>query len=365
MKIKFLSLIILSVLILISCGGDSNVADITWEGTWMSTENYDQRGTFTFDLRLEYEELSGTITISGMGIEDLEVLGEADKSYSSSGTGGGGTVVITYIDFSDLDDEVTFEASVYTHDLDSDTEIKGIYSNAATGDSGRWYCSYPDRNDFSSITSVPLDTSIWNIVDMCFDGENLWVLEVDTGSKSICKVDEGNGNVMETFSVPEAIYNPNGLTWDGSNLWCVGDDNLYKLDNSCSVESSVPFEEGGWYLAYVSGSLWSIVSGGFMFFEDELSRVNPSNGNIESSFDFYSRNLGGLASDGTNLWVSFSYDQYDWNVIQKLDLEGNVIEQYNSPCYTPGVLACDGSSFLYCIGSDAYSIERRIFKLGI
>ena len=362
MKIKFLSVVFVTVLILISCG-DSNVADITWEGTWLSTENYDQRGTFTFDLRLEYEELSGTITIPGMGIENLEILGEADKSYSSSGTGGGSTVVITYIDFSDLDNEVTFEASVYTHDIDSDTEIKGIYSNSATGDSGRWYCSYADRNDFSSISSVSLDSSIWNIVDICFDGENLWVLEVDTGSKVIYEVDEDNGNVLETFGVPGIIYNPNGLTWDGSNLWCLGDDSLYKLDKSCSVESSVPFEEGGWYLTYVSGSLWSIV-GSFLMDEDELWEINPSNGNIEGSFDFYSRNLGGLASDGTNLWVSFSYDQYDWNVIQKLDLEGNVIERYNAPCYTPRVLASDGS-FLYCIGSDAYSIERRIFKLGI
>ena len=98
--------------------------------------------------------------------------------------------------------------------------------------------------------------------------------------------------------------------------------------------------------------------------EDELCEIDPSDGSIESSFDFYSRNLGGLASDGSNLWASFSYDQYDWNVICEMDLQGNVIERYNSPCYTPGALASDGS-FFYCIGSDKYSTERRIFKLGI
>lgn len=354
MKIRFLSITIISVLILISCGGDSNCFDLNWEGTWMSEKNYDQRGTFTFDLRVEYEELSGTITIPGMGIEDLEVVGEADKDYSSSGVGGTGTVVLTDIDFSDLEDEITFGAIVYTHDIDSETEIKGTYSNAATGDSGRWYCKYEDRIDFSSISSIPLDSSIGSVRDMCFDGENLWVSEIDSGYAIICMVDEGNGTIIESFD----IY-ASGLTWDGSNLWCVGSDSLYKLDASCSIESSVPFEEGGSYLTYVSGSLWSIV-GNFLMFEDELCEIDPSDGSIGSSFDFYSRNLGGLTSDGTYLWVSFSYDQYDWNVIEKMDLEGNIIETYNSPCYTPGPIACDGS-VLYCIDA----VNWRIFRLGI
>jgi len=356
MKIKFLSLVIISVLILISCNDDPNVFDITWEGTWMSEKNYDERGTFTFNLQIEYEELSGTITIPGMGIENLEVVGDADKEYANIGTD---------MDFSDKDNEIDFSSfiGVFPENLDSDTKAKGTYTNEVTGDHGCWYCKYEDRNDFSSISSVPLDPSIWNIKDICFDGENLWVLEVDTEAVAIYKVDAGNGNVMETFGVPGIIYHPNGLTWDGSNLWCVGDGSLYKLDNSCSVESSVPFEEGGWYLTYVSGSLWSIV-GSFLMSEDKLSEINPSNGNIESSFGFYSRNLGGLVSDGTNLWASFSYNQYDWNVIRKLNLEGDIIEKYNSPCYTPRVLACDGS-FLYCIGFDISSSEKRIFKLGI
>jgi len=269
MKIRFLFVIIVSVLILISCGGDSNCVDLDWEGTWMSEKNYDQRGTFTFDLRVEYEELSGTITIPGMGIENLEVVGEASKDYSSSGVGGTGTVVLTHIDFSDEENELSFGAIVYTHDIDSETEIKGSYSNVATGDSGRWYCRYDDRIDFSSITSVSLDSSIGNVMDMCFDGENLWVLEIDSGFTAIYKVDEGNGNIiMESFDVPGS----NGLAWDGSNLWCVGSDSLYKLDNSCSIESSIPFEDGGRYLTYVSGSFWSIV-GSFLMLEDELCEV--------------------------------------------------------------------------------------------
>ncbi len=357
MKSRFLFAVLVSVLIFVSCGDDPNFVELTWVGTWMSTKNYDERGTFTFNLEIDYEEISGTITIPGMGIEDLEVVGIADKGYSPSGVGGSGTVVVTDIDFSDKENKLTFSSGVFTHELDSDTKLTGRYSNSETGDFGCWYCKYEDRNDFSSISSVPLDSSIGSVRDMCFDGENLWVSEIDSGYTIIYKVDEGNGTIIESFD----IYGT-GLAWDGLNLWCVGYDSLYKLDNSCSIESSIPFEEGGRYLTYASGSLWSIVSGGFMF-EDELCEINPSNGNIESSFDFYSRNLGGLASDGTYLWASFSYDQYDWNVIEKMDLQGNVIERYNSPCYTPGSLASDGSS-LYCIGSDINSHEKRIFKLG-
>ncbi len=359
MKIRFLFVIIVSVLILISCGGDSNCVDLNWEGTWMSEKNYDQRGTFTFDLRVEYEELSGTITISGMGIEDLEVVGEASKDYSSSGVGGTGTVVLTHIDFSDLEDEITFGATVYTHDIDSETEIKGIYSNAATGDSGRWYCRYTDRIDFSSISSVPLDSSIGSVRDMCFDGENLWVLEVDTEFAAIYKVDEGNGNVIESFDIHGIFLCPFGLTWDGSYLWCGYDDSLYQLNTLCAVISSVPYDEHESYLTYASGYIWSIIRS-YMLFDSKLCRIDPSNGNVEEVHDLNSRDLGGLAYAGTNLWASFSYDQYDWTVIYKIDMSGNFIETYNSPCYRPGVLAGSGS-FLYCI--DAWN--RRIFKLGI
>ena len=358
MKIRFLLIIFLSVLILVSCGDNSNCVDLNWEGTWISEKNFDERGTFTFDLRVEYEELSGTVTISGMGIEDLEVTGEASKDYSSSGVGGTGTVVLTDIEFSDLESEITFEAIVYTHNIDSETEIKGTYSNAATGDSGRWYCRYTDRIDFSSISSISLDSSIGSVIDMCFDGENLWVLDIDSGYTIIYKVDEGNGTIIESFDM-EGTISGSGLAWDGSNLWSMGHDSLFRLDNFCSVESSIPFEGGGRYLTYVSGSLWSIV-GSFLMFEDELCEINPADGGIESSFDFYSRNLGGLTSDGTCLWASFSYDQYDWNIIEKMDLEGNVIEIYNSPCYTPGALAF-GGSLLYCIDAG----NNRIYKLGI
>jgi hypothetical protein len=353
MKSRFLFAVILAVLIFVSCADDPNIVGLRWEGTWMSTRNYDERGTFTFDLQIEYEELSGTITIPGMGINNLEVVGTAEKDIGDGGTD---------IDFSDIDNEISFGTYVGVLDVDSDTKAEGSYTNQATGDFGYWYCKYEDRIDFPSISSFALDSSIVNPGGICFDGENLLVSDLEPPA-TIYEIDITDGTIISSFDISGIITYPGGFDWDGESFWDAYSDTIYKFDASWTVDTS--FEcFGAGKLTCHAGYLWCIVGGGSMpLFEDELCKINPSSGSIESAYDFYSRNLAGLTSDGTNLWCSFSYDYFDWTAIYKMDTTGNFIETYNSPCYTPGALTSDGS-FLYCIGSDINSPEKRIFKLG-
>jgi len=93
----------------------------------------------------------------------------------------------------------------------------------------------------------------------------------------------------------------------------------------------------------------------------QIYKINPSSGSFEDSIDC-PESVEGLAFDGTNLWFSDVGPILvsSWRVIYKMDLTGNILETYNSPCYVPGSLVCDGA-FLYCIDSE----YKRIFKLGI
>jgi hypothetical protein len=349
MKSRFLFIIFLSVLFVVSCGSDPNFAEIHWQGTWMSTKNYDERGTFTFDLQIDYEELTGTITVPGMGIEDLEVVGTAEKEIADAATD---------IDFSDRDNKISFGTYIFTLDVDSDTEAEGSYTNEETGDFGYWYCKYENRKDFSSVSSFALDPSIVNPGDMCFNGENLMIVDKDF-PYAIYEVDITDGTIIDSFDIPGVFSYPSGFDWDGSNFWDAYLDTIYKFDASWSVDTFFECSQTG-RLTYHLGYLWCIYNG---MFEGYLCKIDPSNGNVESSYDFYMRNMAGFASDRTNLWCSKSYDQYDWAPICKIDTTGSFLETYNSPCYKPGALTFDGS-FLYCIGSDINSSERRIFKLG-
>lgn len=348
MKSRFLFLILLSVLVFISCSDNSDAVGITWRGIWMSEQNYDNRGTFTFNIQVEYENLTGAITIPGMGISDLQVEGEASKDYDAYHNS------VTHIEFFDIDGRITFTAVVYTHEIDSDTRLDGIYVDNANEDQGRWYCKDDSRKDFPYISSFPLDSSIVYPRGLCFDGINLWLSDVDAPA-TIYKIDATNGIIIDSFDVSGTIDNPQGLAWDGSSIWCMGGDSLYEFDTLCSIQSSIPYmTSGGTDITYASGYIWR---GDPLF--DKLQRIDPSNGNIESTYDSPTTWPAGFAFDGTNLWLSDGYNSYYWPAVFKIDLSGNILDTYDSPCFYPWGLAF-GDSYLYCIDFE----NKRIFKLG-
>jgi len=347
MKIRFLSLVIISVLILISCGGDPNSIEVTWQGTWLSENNYDDRGTFIFNLLIGNEEISGTITIPGMGINNSPVVGETEEDY--------GGALLKRIGFSDIANGIEFESFAY--DINGDTEVRGIYSNSSNGDFGQWYCSYSDRSDFSSISSFALDTLIVGPSGLCFDGAHLWVSNFSPAV--LYKIDVTNGIIIDSFDMSGIVSFPQGLAWDDSTLWCGGGGSICQLDTSCAVLASFSLPGNCEGAAYGSGYLWCYVQG--FNFTHQIYKINPSSGSFEDSIDC-PESVEGLAFDGTNLWFSDVGPILvsSWRVIYKMDLTGNILETYNSPCYVPGSLVCDGA-FLYCIDSE----YKRIFKLGI
>ena len=133
------------------------------------------------------------------------------------------------------------------------------------------------------------------------------------------------GTVSDSLTVQ--VERPEGLAWDGSNLWVSKEEpknvdwglTFYKLSSTGSVLDS----------------FWVTVSGGHptdgSYFWIEYSnpeatyffRVDPSTRNATYIFNSSMLYLMGLAWDGSNLWVS---DYFSTKKIYKLDQSGNVLD---------------------------------------
>jgi len=126
-----------------------------------------------------------------------------------------------------------------------------------------WYC---DELDTDSI--YKLNPKTGNVLDsfpaphadpdgLTWDGENLW--NSDDGTGEIYKIDPGTGNVLKSFASPGP--NPDGLAWDGDQLWCC-DESDFKftlLGTEGTVAhrwSSPEGSEAPSGLAWGWGTLW-------------------------------------------------------------------------------------------------------------
>ena len=174
---------------------------------------------------------------------------------------------------------------------------------------------------------------------LTYDGSNLWL--ASSSDHTIYKLDT-TGTTLDSFDSPNS--DPRGLAWDGANLWN-GDstaDTIYRLDtsgNTISSFSSPGADPTG--LAFDGTYLWNGDSTA-----DTIYQLDTS-GNTISSFSSPGADPTGLTFDGTYLWNADGSDCK----IYRLDTSGNTIATYDSPGSSPKGLAFDGS-FLWNVDSD-------------
>jgi hypothetical protein len=144
---------------------------------------------------------------------------------------------------------------------------------------------------------------------LAYDGVNLW--QVSITDDEIYKLDPATAALRATYPAPRGENGqPLGLAWDGEHLW-LGDTRdpevLLKLDTtSVSILDSLPAPGDSPYgFAYGNGWLW--VS------DNEMSgnpavvyMTDPSTGAFVDSFDCPGGggSPNGLAFDGTYLWLA-------------------------------------------------------------
>jgi len=185
---------------------------------------------------------------------------------------------------------------------------------------------------------------------LAWDGTNLW--NADFATSTIYKLDPIDGTVVDSFPSPQV--QPNGLTYDGSALWLAvdsGDNTIYKI-NPSTGDVIGTFDSPS---EYPQGLAWD---GRYLLHSDifamSIYTLDPDTGSIISSIYAPDAQPYGLAWDGTHVWnVDFGTDR-----IFKLDpLTGMVLEILPAPGKEPRGLTWDGS-YLWCTDNATGSIYQ-------
>jgi YVTN family beta-propeller protein len=152
-------------------------------------------------------------------------------------------------------------------------------------------------SDGTVLATITVGNNPWGLV---FDGTNMWV--ACYGSSLVYKLRAGNGQILGT--VP--VANPLGLAFDGTNIWAA--NNLYqgkatKIAGTGTPQVMGEFPAGVFpgNIVFDGSSIWVNNSG-----DGSLTRLRPSDGSLLGThpIGYANVNGGGLAFDGTNLWLA-------------------------------------------------------------
>jgi len=191
---------------------------------------------------------------------------------------------------------------------------------------------------------------------LAFDGKQLWC--VDRLSDQIYAVNPSSGAV--TDSIPTPGYVPRGLTWDGKLLWVADaeEERLYAINPvSRIVEKSIPCpvaDPTG--LAWDGKHLWV---GGEGY--DKIDLISIDDGTTIVSIPTPTSHTSSLAYDGTYLWVA---DRIADKIFMVTPARGDVVLSLASPGpYTCG-LAWDSKN-LWSVDYQTDRIYQLVLDDGV
>jgi hypothetical protein len=214
-----------------SCSGQTDISaskvtqpivDVNgnWIGDWQSSL-LELSGPFSAEIIQQDSTLSGTITISDIGINNAELKG---------------FVVGNTIAFGDIDGQITFIGFVNEDSISA----SGTYYYSSIGDYGIWQAEKSENGSNDGLVilqSFPIPGDDW-IKDMTYDGTYLWIL---AGVDKIYKFST-EGNLIDTIN--SAGSYPVGLAFNGEQLlnadsrW--GNSKIFKLDLTGSSIVTAP-----------------------------------------------------------------------------------------------------------------------------
>jgi streptogramin lyase len=177
---------------------------------------------------------------------------------------------------------------------------------------------------------------------LAWDGNNLWMSSYISQS-GIYKLDPADGTVLHKCTPPVAWHEGyGGLAFDGTYLWQADayGGGIYQLDpTDCSIVHTIPSPGNSPSdLAWDGQNLWVL-----SYPEQKMFKLDPTDGSIVDIFyapsEIGQAQLAGLTYDGRFLWLSTS--NYD---LLKIDPStGQVISSLLTTISRPDGLAWDGS----------------------
>lgn len=165
----------------------------------------------------------------------------------------------------------------------------------------------------------------------------------------------GDVAVLSSFSSPDMA--PNGLAWDGTNLWLLGGlyDGFFEISTSGTVlnqfKPSEPVDLNALGATFNGTNLCGL----FLLNTGVPGEVfeYTTSGVFVSTFDCPGANNKGLTWDGTNLWMSCRGNK----TIYEMSTGGSVISSFTVPYEYLTDMAYDGSNLYFATGSDASIVE--------
>ncbi len=154
------------------------------------------------------------------------------------------------------------------------------------------------------LDSMPTPAAAWSF-GLDHDGVNLWG-DLDE-PELIYQLDDATGTVLNSFPSPH--FSPNGVAFDGSQVWhsSFKDDLALMNPTTGSLTRAIPSpgNQAPRGLEWIDGALWVVDGNGYV--DDAIYKVDPSDGTILEAYQPTGATFGliyGLAFDGTHFWLS-------------------------------------------------------------
>lgn len=181
--------------------------------------------------------------------------------------------------------------------------------------------------DLLEKTYYPINSPTEYPRDLAWDGKNLYVASGRYDQEIIYKVNPQTGEILEKIDLPGDNPNVFGITWDGSNLWMVDDNNeiIYKLE----VDSLVNLRTSKYNVVntYKTSETAPSIS------VEDIELVDISNGTyyIEGTAldvdGIKSVKLNGNLVAGSNQFGGVTNIYGDFFTIEVADNSGNITQQ--------------------------------------
>lgn len=159
-----------------------------------------------------------------------------------------------------------------------------------------------------SIPIFPIDEEfVYYSSGLTFDGEHLWITLDWNYFQKIYRLSI-NGEVLDTFSIPDPPSFSTALAFDGKYIWLAGTENIIKYTQQGDIASEFLGLGGkNTGLAWGDNKLWLMGRfGGIdrIFSIDPVASCDSNRTIIVDTLTVPSQFIGGLAWDGENLLVS-------------------------------------------------------------
>ena len=184
---------------------------------------------------------------------------------------------------------------------------------------------------------------------LTWDGTALW--NVDGANETLYALNAASGGLVRTLKSP--VFNTTDIAYDGQDLWVCGefDVNVYKIGLfNGDIQKRLNMQRGSFTaMEYGQGFLWLADAQ-----SNKILKVNPETAEVLGSFANPGIRAGGLAFDGSHLWIS---DPHTLSIYET-DLGGRVLRKYLSIGPSPQGLAFDGR-FLWNVDANQKLYQLR------